>query len=159
MSQIFTNESVTPVTSRSLGPAMPLGAEVAPVMASDLESLRLELSASFSRFGLVLMRALNPQAKRGFSKSYTIALCKGQRPITPDIAKAFWRIAAAHDDVDPTTTTAQAVTVYATESIAGALVTGKAQPCARPGCQVRFVRNAPNQLYHSRQCQRKANRK
>jgi len=124
---------------------------------SQLKELRLSLSESFRVFGITLKRALDPQARRGFSKAYIIALESGKRKITPDIEIAFWRIAAAHDGVDPTTATASALTVYATENIGGALVTGKAVPCARPGCPVKFVKTNPAQKYHSPWC-RKQNR-
>lgn len=125
---------------------------IAPVTSSDLEKLRQELSQSFSVFGLTLKRAMVRQAKKGLSKPYVIDLCSGRRAITPEIARAFWRIAAAHDGVDPTTATAQAVTVYAVHDIRDALITGKAQKCARPGCPIRFVKTHPRQKYHSPFC-------
>lgn len=128
------------------------------VTPENLRELRLSLAESFRVFGFTLKNAIYPQSKRGFSKPYVIALEQGKRPITPEISTAFQRIAAAHDDVDPTTATAITATVYATENIGGALVTGCAVECARPGCKVRFVKTNPAQKYHSKWCRNQMKR-
>jgi hypothetical protein len=129
---------------------------IAPPTSSDLNSLRQELSQPFSKFGLTLARAINRKATRGLSKSYVIKLCRGQRVITPAIARAFWRIVAAYDEIDPAIATLREVAVQAEYDIAGALVSGPAVPCARPGCRVRFVKTHPLQKYHSPYCRQKA---
>lgn len=138
--------------SRSQAGHKLLSAPVAPVTAVDLKRLRLDLPASFRVFGLILRRAIEPRARRGFSKAYVIALEQGKREITPEIAAAFWRIAAAHDEVDPTTATARTVSVWAMHDIGGALIAGKAVKCFRPGCPVRFIKTSPAQKYHSPHC-------
>lgn len=129
--------------------------------ASDLDKLRLDLPASFRDFGLILKRALDPKARRGFSRSYVFALCQGQREITPEISKAYWLIVSALDDTDPTIALVRSVNVWATNDISGVLITGQAVQCARAGCPVRFIRTSPAQKYHSPYCreQYKAERK
>jgi len=159
MNRSFLPTDTNMSTARSQAGHKLLVAPVAPVMPSDLKELRLGLPASFRVFGLILKRAIDPKARQGFSKAYVIALEQGKREITPEIAQAFWRIAAAHDEVDPTTATARTVSVWAIHDIGGALITGKAVECARPGCPVRFVKTCPAQKYHSAHCreqQRKA---
>lgn len=125
---------------------------------SDLRSVRQELSQSLAEFGRELAKAIHgPRSPKGpYSRQYIARLERGQDPITPAIQRGLQRIMAAIDEADPDTTTAQAVTVYATQSIGGSLVTGKAQPCARPGCRVKFVPTHPRQKYHSAHCRLQA---
>jgi hypothetical protein len=101
---------------------------------------------------LTLKRALQPRASKGFTRQYVHRLETGQDVITPEIATAFWRIAAAHDSVDPSIATTHPAQVYALNPIDGALVAGAARDCARAGCSVRFVPTHPRQKYHSVWC-------
>lgn len=144
--------SAKPPTVRSLAGHFGPGASVAPVTADNLNALRLDLSVAFRVFGEVLGAALN---HKPFSKSYTVALCNGKKPITQEIARAYYRIASAQDDTDPDIGETVIVQVHARPEIAGALVTGKAIKCDRPGCPVKFVKHHPSQRFHSPYCQKK----
>lgn len=121
---------------------------------ANLKSIREATEQSLRIFGQTLKKALDPTATDGFSKSYILQLEDGRRPCTPALEQAYRRIAAALDDSDPALATARETMVYATNDISGALITGKAIQCARPGCKVRFVPNNPLQKYHSPDCQR-----
>lgn len=130
----------------------------ATVSLDTLKALRLELGQSIRCFGLTLKRAVNPKAENGYSHAYILALESGKRPLTPDLAKAYQRIMAAHDGADPDAAVSQPMTVYAANDIAGCVVTGSARQCARPGCRVRFVPHNPAQRYHSAWCRKQINR-
>ncbi len=127
---------------------------VLPITSEMLKSLRLELRKSLSVFGVLLAKAAgrdNP-----YTKQYIARLENGQDAITPKIADAFWRMAAATDDTDPETATAQPCTVYASHNLEGVFIAGQAVECARPGCKVRFVKLNPFQKYHSPYCREQA---
>lgn len=125
----------------------------ARVFPENLTELRKALGLSYSGFGKLLWEAHAGGRRKPYSKPYIIALENGSRVITPGIALAFLRLAAAQDEVDPLTLTATEQTVYAEHDIAGAVVLGEAKLCARPGCRVRFV-GVRQQKYHSIACRK-----
>lgn len=126
--------------------------QMGQITRDDLKNLRTGLGESYSQFALTLKKAIEPNATRGFSKTYIIQLEQGKRDITPEIQKAYWLIASAHDGVDPLLANAQQVTVWSVNEIAGALVLAKAKECAKPGCKVRFVPTVPWQRFHAAGC-------
>ena len=126
----------------------------ATITPENLKSLRLELGKSLAAFGVILARSAGK--KRPYTKQYIARLEKGQDAITPELAAAFWRLAAAADDTDPLTATAQKCTVYAAYNLEGVFIAGQPVECARPGCSVRFVRLNHFQKYHSPYCRRQA---
>ena len=128
------------------------------VSPDQMKELRLALFQSTRQFGVTLKRAINPSSRRGFSHVYIMALESGKRKITEALARAFWRIASAHDDTDPDIATAQIVTLFAMENIKDALVTGHSRRCARPGCPVVFFPHHPQQKYHSIWCRERVGR-
>ncbi len=132
------------------------GAEpnVDPMM---LKSLRQELSESLTEFGLTLKRAIDPHAKRGFTRQYISRLEHGQDVITPEIEAAFYSIAGVLDDVPAGIGGAAHIRLLAApgQIPEGAFIPrgAKAVRCARPGCSVVFVKTHPAQRYHDPECQ------
>lgn len=124
-----------------------------------LTELRLGLCESMGEFGLRLKRAMEPGAKRGFSRQYVHRLETGRDAITAEIQAAFWNIAAALDDVPAGTGGAVLVKVLAQpgQVVEGAFVPRSARVarCANPGCAVQFVRTHPRQRYHDPECRRR----
>lgn len=123
---------------------------IATIDPASLKALRLDLGKSLSGFGVLLAKEAGK--KKAYSKQYIARLERGQDAITPEIAAAFWRMAAAADGTDPDTATAQQYSVWAAYNLAGVFVGGAPVECARPGCKVRFVRLNPFQKYHSPHC-------
>lgn len=122
------------------------------------KAVRLGLPVGFYRFAKILGEEMG----RPISKPYAIALEQGKRPVTADIERALWRLAAKHDSADPDVMHARAVSIRTTHRIAeGALISADSKHCARPGCQESFVPSNPFQRYHSPYCreQYKAERK
>lgn len=121
----------------------------------DLKSLREELKESLSEFGMTLKRAIDPKAKFGFTRQYISRLEKGKDVITEPIQQAFFKIAATFDGVRPGVAGAVSRTVMAQPEIPdGVLIpaSAKAVKCAKPGCQIMFIKTHPRQKYHDPKC-------
>jgi transcriptional regulator with XRE-family HTH domain len=130
------------------------------VTPADLQRLRKELGQSLAEFGLTLRRAIDPRAERGYTRQYISRLEHGQDVITPEIVGAFFQIAGVLDDVPAGVGGAVTVRVLAAPGQVpeGALIPrgAKVVRCARPGCNVLFVRINPLQRYHDPDCRRAA---
>lgn len=81
------------------------------ITATQIITLRKSLNFSQAEFGLILKRAIDPKAARGYSRQYIDRLEKGKDVVTPKLEKAFWSIAAAADDADPAAAIAKNVEV------------------------------------------------
>lgn len=80
--------------------ALPVGiSEPSSITGEMLRSLRQELGQSLSEFGLTLKRAADPRAERGYTRQYISRLEHNQDQITPELAGAFWNLAAQLDEV------------------------------------------------------------
>jgi hypothetical protein len=94
-------------------------------------ALSIELLTQYSITGEAReSRGLSSQLRRNFG-SYD-----EQSGLHPHCLNALFRAAA----------------LPVSNNIAGALITGKARPCKRPGCRVRFVPNSGRQEYHNAWC-------
>lgn len=117
--------------------------------AKMLKELRTERQDSFAKFAATLSAI----TKRRISKPYFIAMEQGKRPITVEVERALWVLAAIHDKADPDIYNARQVVIRTTRQIsAGAIITVDSKRCARPGCQECFVPSNPAQRYHSPYC-------
>ena len=126
------------------------------VTAEMFQQLRKELKQSMSEFGRTLKRAVNPRAKRPYSRQYVDRLEKGKDVITPKLVAAFYNIATKLDEVPAGTGGAVAVNVIAQpgQVVEGAFIprSAKTMRCARPGCAVQFIKTHPSQKYHDPEC-------
>lgn len=73
-----------------------------------------------------------------------------------DLGRALEALAMETDGIPDKLAGAVKISVFApsylSEEITGALITQAPVKCARPACFVYFIRNAPNQKYHSNAC-------
>lgn len=140
--------------------------EAAPIVAAEFSStitremireLRQALGQNMVEFGWTLKRAVDPKAKRPYSRQYIHGLetGKGRYPITPELEAAFWNIATALDDVPAAIGGAVSVLVLAQpgQVSPGTLVKRslKEKRCKRPGCAVVFI--GPGK-YHDEECRK-----
>lgn len=121
-----------------------------------LVSLRQELGMSLAEFGVTLRRAMDPGVEGGYSRQYVSRLEHGKDVITPELAAAFYNIAAVLDEVPAGLGGAVHVRILAQpgQLVDGAFVprSARAVRCVRPGCNVLFVRVHPRQKYHDPEC-------
>jgi hypothetical protein len=121
-----------------------------------LAQLRRDRGESMEEFGLSLKRAIEPDARDGFSRGLINNIEKGKQPISKTVQGAFWAIAAAVDDIDAEIASKVVARVLARPGQIpdGALIpdTAKAVRCANPACGKWFVRTHPFQRYHSPTC-------
>jgi hypothetical protein len=121
-----------------------------------IAQLRRDRGESMEEFGLSLKRAIEPDARAGFSRGLINNVEKGKQPISKSVQEAFWAIAAAVDDIDAEIASKVVARVLARPGQIpdGALIpdTAKAVRCANPACGKWFVRTHPFQRYHSPAC-------
>lgn len=131
--------------------------EIGSITPIELKSLRLELAMSLSEFGLTLRRAIDPRAKKGYTRQYISRLEHGQDVITPEIRSAFYSMVAVLDDVPAAVGGAVTVSVLAQPGQVqdGSLIKRspamRSKNCARPGCAVVFI--GPGK-YHDSDCRK-----
>lgn len=123
-----------------------------------IRNLRVDLGESLSQFGATLKRAINPRAKKPYSRQYISRLEHSKDIITPEIAGAIWSIATAFDDIPAGIGGAVNVGVLAAPNQIpeGAYLppTALAVKCARPGCAVIFIKDHPFRKYHHPDCRK-----
>ena len=129
--------------------------EIGSTSPNMLKQLRQGLNLSLSDFGVILRRAIDPRATKGFTRQYVSRLEHGQDAITPEIESAFWNIAAVMDDVPAAVGGAVTVSVLVQPGQIenGSLIKRspamRSKHCARPGCAVVFI--GPGK-YHDDDC-------
>ena len=139
------------------GVKKPLVLEIGSTSPNMLKQLRQGLNLSLSDFGVILRRAIDPRATKGFTRQYISRLEHGQDAITPEIESAFWNIAAVMDDVPAAVGGAVTVSVLVQPGQIenGSLIKRspamRSKHCARPGCAVVFI--GPGK-YHDDDCRR-----
>lgn len=115
------------------------------------------MGESLSQFGLTLKRAIEPNAEEGYSRQYISRLEHGKDVITPQLSYAFWHLATVLDDVPAAIGGAIRVTVLAMPGQVPdeTLIprNAKVATCARPGCNIPFIKVHPFQAYHDKECQ------
>jgi hypothetical protein len=128
------------------------------INGKQLQELREFFGESLSEFGWRLARAVDPNAKRGYSRQYISGMehDKPEYRITPEIESAFWSLAQAADDVPAGIGGAVNVSILAApgQVPAGTYLppTAQAVKCARPACRVVFVKDHPFRKYHHPDC-------
>ena len=131
-----------------------LETNVTPQMLLELREV---LNESLTQFGIRLARAIDPKSEP-FNRQYISALEHGKKNfrVTPQIAAAFWNIAAGLDDMPAGVGGAVLVKVLVQPGQVpeGAMIprTAKAVKCWNPACAVVFVKTHPNQRYHDPEC-------
>lgn len=124
----------------------------------ELGDIRKAIGASQTKFGLTLARLIDPKAG-AFSRQYISGLEHGRFGITAAIERAALALGAELDGTHPLLARARPVTVLSPNGLeSGAIVLGHARPCARIGCQVRFVPHSPRQMYCHVSCRKAARR-
>lgn len=138
------------------------GAFARNVTAQMVAALRAERGESMEEYGLSLKRAIEPDAREGFSRGLINNIEKGKQPISKQVMEAFWTLAAAVDDIDAELATKVVVRVLARPGQIpdGALIPdgAKVVRCANLACNHWFVKTHPFQRYHSPACKPKKKR-
>lgn len=133
---------------------------VTPQMVAQL---RAERGESMEEFGLTLKRAIEPDAREGFSRGLINNIEKGRQPISKQVMEAFWIIVSAVDDIDAELATKVVARVLARPGQVpdGALIPDNAKVvrCANPACNKWFVKTHPFQRYHRPECKPKKRRR
>jgi hypothetical protein len=128
-----------------------------------IAQLRADRGESMEEFGLTLKRAIEPDAREGFSRGLINNIEKGRQPISRQVQKAFWIIAGAVDGVRAEVAGKVMIRVMGRPGQIpdGALLppSAKAVRCANPECGLWFVKTHPFQRYHRPECKPKRRRR
>jgi hypothetical protein len=128
------------------------------VVYQDVRALRYALGQSLTEFGWTLKRALEPHAKRPYTRQYISRLEHGQDRLTDEIIAAYQNILGQLKKQPAATagTIPAQVMVMPGQIPEGVipllLNTSQVVQCARPGCPVWFVKDHHWKKYHDKEC-------